>query len=142
MAWRRKIDAATPLLDEAYLERLGAALGGPALAELLADGMIELEDRLSRLEVLARSGDREAAAALCHDIVAVAGHMGLGALSAAAAALNRRLRSPRRVVRQRGAPQAIPGDADLPRLVSGVTALGAPSMRALSARTGVGSTRG
>ncbi|MDT8345005.1 MAG: hypothetical protein RQ752_11320 [Thermohalobaculum sp.] len=113
------------LIDGAYLDRLAQALGQRGLDELLADGMIELADRLATLGALARAADRAAVAALSHDIVAVAGHMGLGALSAAAAELNRATRDARDQRMDAGR---------LAELAAPVIALGTPSLDALAAR--------
>jgi HPt (histidine-containing phosphotransfer) domain-containing protein len=81
-----------PILDAAYLERLARHVGTQVLAELLADGLIELDDRLARLAELAEAGDRKGIARLGHDLVGMAGHLGLSRLSSAAAAMNRAAR--------------------------------------------------
>ncbi len=81
-----------PILDAGYLTRLGGHLGASVLAELMADGLIELTDRLVRLEELAAAGDFDAIARLGHDLVGMAGHLGLTRLSAAAAEMNRAAR--------------------------------------------------
>jgi len=78
-----------PILDTGYLARLGGHLGATVLAELMADGLIELADRLTRLEELAADGDLDGIARLGHDLVGMAGHLGLTRLSAAAAEMNR-----------------------------------------------------
>jgi HPt (histidine-containing phosphotransfer) domain-containing protein len=62
------------------------------MAELLADGLIELTDRLARLAELAAAGDLESIARLGHDLVGMTGHLGLTRLSAAAAEMNRAAR--------------------------------------------------
>ena len=81
-----------PMLDTGYLARLGGHLGASVLAELMADGLIELTDRLARLDELAAAGDVDAIARLGHDLVGMAGHLGLTRLSAAAAGMNRAAR--------------------------------------------------
>ena len=81
-----------PVLDLDYLARLDGHLGTSVMTELLADGMIELTDRLTRLAELAAAGDPDGIARLGHDLVAVAGHLGLNQLSAAAAEMNRAAR--------------------------------------------------
>jgi len=81
-----------PILDTGYLARLGGHLGASVLAELMADGLIELTDRLARLEELAAAGDFDAIARSGHDLVGMAGHLGLTRLSAAAAEMNRAAR--------------------------------------------------
>jgi HPt (histidine-containing phosphotransfer) domain-containing protein len=63
------------------------------LAELLADGLIELTDRLARLAELEAAGDLDAIARLGHDLVGMAGHLGLARLSAVAAEMNRAARA-------------------------------------------------
>ena len=81
-----------PTLDTAYLARLGGHLGASVMAELLADGLIELTDRLARLAELAAAGDLDGIARLGHDLVGMTGHLGLTRLSAAAAEMNRAAR--------------------------------------------------
>ena len=81
-----------PTLDTGYLERLGGHLGASVLAELMADGLIELTDRLVRLEELAAAADLNGIARLGHDLVGMAGHLGLTRLSVAAAGMNRAAR--------------------------------------------------
>lgn len=78
-----------PMLDEAFLGRLAGYVGRAVLAELVADGLIELADRLTRLAEQMADGDLEAVARIGHDLVGIAGHLGLARLSAAAAAMNR-----------------------------------------------------
>jgi HPt (histidine-containing phosphotransfer) domain-containing protein len=89
--WRKPGDE-PPVLDTGYLARLAAHLGADLTAELLADGMIDLADRLGRLGELAAAGDAEAIARLGHDLVGMCGHLGLTRLSVAAADLNRSAR--------------------------------------------------
>ncbi len=81
-----------PTLDTAYLARLGGHLGASVMAELLADGLIELTDRLARLAELAAAGDLDGIARLGHDLVGMTGHLSLTRLSAAAAGINRAAR--------------------------------------------------
>ncbi|MEM6487939.1 MAG: Hpt domain-containing protein [Pseudomonadota bacterium] len=83
-----------PIVDDQYLERLGRHLGEDALGEILADGGLELADRRARLAELIGTEDLPAIAAIAHDLVAVAGHLGLAALSKDAAALERGARAP------------------------------------------------
>lgn len=89
MFQRRPAEPEPPSLDTDYLARLEGHLGSKALAELVADGLIELTDRLRRLAEFERSGELEAMARLGHDLVGMAGNLGLRRLSAAAAELNR-----------------------------------------------------
>jgi len=106
-----------PMLDTGYLARLAGHIGTDVMVELLADGMIELTDRLTRLGELAAAGDHAAIARIGHDLVAVAGHLGLNRLSAAAAGMNRAARD------RTG--------ADAVSLVPGVRRLGAQSIEAM-----------
>lgn len=78
-----------PMLDEEFLGRLAGYVGQAVLAELVADGLIELADRLTRLAEQMADGDLDAVARIGHDLVGMAGHLGLARLSAAAAAMNR-----------------------------------------------------
>ena len=81
-----------PVLDTGYLARLAGHVGTVVLAELMADGMIELTDRLVRLGEMAEKGDLDGVAQLGHDLVGMAGHLGLTRLSATAAEMNRTAR--------------------------------------------------
>ena len=91
---RRAADLAesAPVLDRDYLDRLGAQLGEEPLAELLADGLVELTDRLDRLADHARDHARDEALSLVHDLTSLAGHLGLARLSLTAAACQKALR--------------------------------------------------
>lgn len=73
-----------PVLDEDYLARLGQHIGLAQVRELLADGLIELTDRLDRLREHAARGEVREIDAICHDIAGSAGHLGLSELSHAA----------------------------------------------------------
>ncbi len=93
IGWSGKSREEVPrILDEGYLTRLSGHLGAEETRELLADGMLELADRLERLERLAAEGDTSGLSALTHDIAGAAGHLGLSALSWYAARANRDLR--------------------------------------------------
>ena len=106
-----------PVLDTGYLARLGGHLGAVVLDELMADGLIELTDRLTRLDELAAAGNIDAIAKLGHDLVGMAGHLGLTRLSAAAAELNR-------AARDGAADQAV-------AIVAEIRCLGADSVDAM-----------
>lgn len=110
-------DVDCPILDTAFLERLQKHIGRDATRELLADGMIELSDKIDRLS--SGGADLPDVAGLTHDISGAAGHMGLTALSRAASDANQK-------VRNTDAP-------DPAQLVADVTALAGPSLEALSA---------
>ena len=89
---RRGPEPEHPILDTGYLARLAGHVGPVVLAELMADGMIELTDRLTRLGELVAAGDLDGIARLGHDLVGMAGHLGLTRLSALAAGMNRTAR--------------------------------------------------
>ena len=83
--WFQKPDQPEPPdLDHAYLARLAGHIGEVETRELLADGMLDLSDRLDRLSELAIAGDAGRLAELVHDIAGAAGHLGLSRLSRAA----------------------------------------------------------
>ena len=90
-----KSDPVRPVLDNGYLIRLAVHLGEVELNEILADGLIELTDRLARAAEMASTGDADGLARLGHDLVGMAGHLGLSQLSAAAVELNRAARDPK-----------------------------------------------
>ena len=91
--WSKKpATDAPPYLDTAYLERLQKHLGEDVTRELMADGMLELSDRLDRVEHLAEKQQVGELRRLTHDIAGAAGHLGLSALSFHAAEANRALR--------------------------------------------------
>lgn len=110
-----------PILDTGYLARLAGHVGKVVLGELMADGMIELTDRLARLAELAAKGDLDGVARLGHDLVGMAGHLGLSRLSAAAAEMNR-------AARDGAGGRAVDGAAPL---VAEVRHLGAESAEAM-----------
>lgn len=88
--WRRRGTGEQPaVLDGQYLARLETHLGKAELRELLSDGLLELTDRVARLPKLAEADDSEGLAHLLHDIVGMAGHLGLTRLSHAAVATGR-----------------------------------------------------
>ena len=91
--WGSEAEAdAPPVLDTAYLQRLQKHLGEDVTRELMADGILELSDRLDRLHALAKDGQIVELRRLTHDITGAAGHLGLSALSYHAAEANRALR--------------------------------------------------
>ena len=92
MFQRRPAEPDRPTLDTEHLDRLESHVGAGPLSELIADGLIELSDRLKRLAELERTGDLDAIARLGHDLVGMAGNLGLSRLAAAAAKMNRAAR--------------------------------------------------
>lgn len=90
---RPKPGSEPPALDSAYLARLSRQLGQTVLDELLADGVIELTDRVARIDEAWRHGDAKGMRRLGHDLVGMSGHLGLIRLSAAAADLAQRLQA-------------------------------------------------
>jgi HPt (histidine-containing phosphotransfer) domain-containing protein len=89
---RKQTEPERPILDSDYLARLSAHVGATVLTELLADGLIELTDRLARLEELATGNDFDGIAQIGHDLVGMGGHLGLARLSRAAAEMSRAAR--------------------------------------------------
>lgn len=85
--WFRKPDTPPPpVLDDDYLTRLADHIGLEETRELLADGLLELSDRLDLLATLAAQEDIQRIATLCHDIAGASGHLGLSRLSHASVA--------------------------------------------------------
>ena len=106
--WKRSQTVDGPVvLDEAYLERLARHLGEENLRELLADGMVELCDRIDRIEDSLNSGDADALARLCHDLAGMSGHLGLSELSRNAVSCERALREPDSDIRGLGVMEPI-----------------------------------
>lgn len=116
----RSAPPAAAVLDEGYVGRLEEQIGPTAMAELLADGLVEVSDRLERLAAAVADGDRATALRIVHDMTSVAGHMGLAQLSIAAAHCQRALRSE---------PQAPLGPAAAPVLEAGPEACAAMRAR-------------
>ncbi|MEM9145383.1 MAG: Hpt domain-containing protein [Pseudomonadota bacterium] len=90
---RKKPTREPPVLDHGFLKRLTDHLGAKLVRELLADGLIEITDRLERLAEQAGSDKRRPALQTSHDIAGLAGHIGLSALSRSAVELNRAARN-------------------------------------------------
>ncbi|MEM7496661.1 MAG: hypothetical protein AAF371_01560 [Pseudomonadota bacterium] len=96
MNWLNKVKGEqAALLDTAYLDRLRHHLGEEVVDELLSDGELELTDKTAQLGRQAAESDAEGMRRVSHDLIAVAGHLGLSALSLAAVELNRNLRKGR-----------------------------------------------
>ncbi|MEM9099542.1 MAG: Hpt domain-containing protein [Pseudomonadota bacterium] len=79
------------LLDNSYLTSLENALGLSVTRDVLADGLIEVSDRLEQLAQLAETGARQEVARTAHNIAGAAGHLGLHALSVGARKLEQEL---------------------------------------------------
>jgi hypothetical protein len=82
---QRRAEQLPPVLNYEYLAGLEKYIGATQARELLADGAIDLVGRLDRLADVAGRGETAAVAALAHEIVGAAGHLGLGLLSHLAA---------------------------------------------------------
>jgi HPt (histidine-containing phosphotransfer) domain-containing protein len=80
------------ILNHEYLAGLQRYLGTAPARELLADGTIDLIGRLDRLAEIGGRGDNAEIAALAHEIVGAAGHLGLGLLSYLAAQVSQTAR--------------------------------------------------
>ncbi len=91
--WQLRTEPTPSILNHEYLAGLRRHLGTGHTCELLADGMIDLVGRLDRLSEIARHGDNAEIAALSHEIVGAAGHLGLGLLSHYAARASHAARS-------------------------------------------------
>ncbi len=80
-----RAEPAASVLNHDYLAGLRRHLGTAHTCELLADGMLELAGRLDRLADMARQDDNAAIARLTHEIVGLAGYLGLHRMSQLAA---------------------------------------------------------
>ncbi|MEM6972602.1 MAG: hypothetical protein AAF577_07335 [Pseudomonadota bacterium] len=80
------------MLDHAWLDRLTRMLGPDTLRELFADGVMSLHDRqrviAECLGAEPSSNTSRDLAGVAHDLVAMAGHLGLGEVAASARALD------------------------------------------------------
>ncbi|MEM9783017.1 MAG: hypothetical protein AAF899_11110 [Pseudomonadota bacterium] len=73
-----------PVIDAGYLHRLDRHLGRQTVEELIADALLELADRRSRLATALDAVDAgERCYGIAHDLKALAGSVGLTALMAA-----------------------------------------------------------
>ena len=83
----------TEIINADYLARLRGHLGAAVFDELMRDCALEIVDKMAEIERCAATEDAERVAGLVHDLVGLAGHCGLGGLSAAAADYNRACRA-------------------------------------------------
>ena len=92
-AQRKPARPEAELLDNSYLASLEAALGRSVTRDVLADGLIEVSDRLDNLAALAQADRRIEVQQTAHDIAGGAGQLGLHALSVAARKLEQDLKA-------------------------------------------------
>lgn len=81
-------------LDLQFLDQLVTHLGTDVVAELMADGIIELVDRLDRMAEMSVDEHRAVLAAMAHDVGGQAGNMGLVGLSRLALRAEQVLKDP------------------------------------------------
>lgn len=89
---RDRRDAAPPTIDRDYLDRLAGHVGSGVVDELLADGQIEVADRLEALRLAVEAQNMAEIRRIAHDLTSLAGHIGLAALSRAAVDAEREIR--------------------------------------------------
>ncbi|MGB0505699.1 MAG: Hpt domain-containing protein [Pikeienuella sp.] len=75
------------VIDHEAMSALRDAVGADAFDEILEDALFEITERLSRIERLAQQGKFAAVGAVAHDVVAVAGQIGMADVSRVAASL-------------------------------------------------------
>ena len=76
-------------LDRAAMKELRDTVGQAVFDELIEDAIFEVTERIARIEQLITSGDLIAMAPIAHDLVAVAGQVGMSGVSEIAASLER-----------------------------------------------------
>jgi hypothetical protein len=76
-------------LDRAAMKELRDTVGQAVFDELIEDAIFEVTERIARIEQLITSGDLIAMAPIAHDLVAVAGQVGMSGVSEIAANLER-----------------------------------------------------
>lgn len=77
------------LVDCAAMEDLRRAVGDEIFFDIFSDAQFDLSERLGRLEDLVANADFDRAGRLAHDVVSVAGSIGLLTLSDLASRLER-----------------------------------------------------
>ena len=76
-------------LDRAAMKDLRDAVGQKVFDELIEDAIFEITERVARIEQLSLSSDIAAIAPIAHDLVAIAGQIGMSGVSEIAAGLER-----------------------------------------------------
>ena len=76
-------------LDRAAMKELRDTVEQAVFDELIEDAIFEVTERIARIEQLITSGDLIARAPIAHDLVAVAGQVGMSGVSEIAASLER-----------------------------------------------------
>ena len=76
-------------LDRAAMKELRDTVWQAVFDELIEDAIFEVTERIARIEQLITSGDLIAMAPIAHDLVAVAGQVGMSGVSEIAASLER-----------------------------------------------------
>jgi hypothetical protein len=75
------------VIDHVAMSALRKAVGPNAFDEILEDSLFEITERLSRIERLSHQKKYAAVGAVAHDVVTVAGQIGLADVSRVAASL-------------------------------------------------------
>ena len=76
-------------LDRTVMKDLRDAVGQAVFDELIEDAIFEITERIARIEQLALASDTGAIAPIAHDLVAIAGQIGMSGVSDIAAGLER-----------------------------------------------------
>ena len=76
-------------LDREVMKDLRDTVGQSIFDELIEDAIFEITERIARIEQLSLSSDMDGMAAIAHDLVAIAGQIGMCGVSEIAAGLER-----------------------------------------------------
>lgn len=76
-------------LDRVVMQGLRESVGQTVFDELIEDAIFEVTERIARIEQISRSANLAAMAPIAHDLVAVAGQVGMCGVSEIAAGLER-----------------------------------------------------
>lgn len=76
-------------LDRSAMKDLRDSVGQTVFDELIEDAIFEVTERIARIEQLCKSADLATMAPIAHDLVAVAGQVGMSGVSEIAAGLER-----------------------------------------------------